>query len=352
MTWPTTAVVTTNTDQSTDSPATARADILQAMQNVNSIMTHIGGAEVTLASAATTDIGNQASNRISLTGTATITSLGTTYSGPVFVRIAAGGAPVFTHDATALITPLGVTFTGAAGDCFIAYPKATAGTADGWIMANYERASGAPLNELAEVSVASAATTDIGSAKSSNLLVTGAVTITSLGTVAAGTVRKVRFSGAPLLTYNATSLILPGAANIQAAAGDCAEFESLGSGNWVCRGYSKVDGTALQGLAASNFTGANQSLATSGFQKLPGGMIIQWGVATASAATSGTSTTVTLPVAYASAAYVVTANATGSVVSNSTFNVTATNTTSFTVQRGNNGNAESGVNFHWISIGQ
>ena len=109
--------------------------------------------------------------------------------------------------------------------------------------------------EAAEVDVASAATTDIGAAASMNVRITGTTGITSLGTVAAGTVRNVRMAGALTLTHNATSLILPaGGANIATAAGDCFEAESLGSGNWVVRGYQKADGTSVI-AAVSEFTG-------------------------------------------------------------------------------------------------
>jgi hypothetical protein len=46
-----------------------------------------------------------------------------------------------------------------------------------------------------------------------------------------------------MLTYNVTSLILPGAANITTAVGDVATFISLGGGNWKCVDYTKVDGS-------------------------------------------------------------------------------------------------------------
>lgn len=109
--------------------------------------------------------------------------------------------------------------------------------------------------EAAEVDVASAATTDIGAAASMNVRITGTATITSLGTVAAGTVRNCRMAGALTLTHNATSLVLPaGGANIATAAGDCFEAESLGSGNWVVRGYQKADGTSVI-AAISEVTG-------------------------------------------------------------------------------------------------
>ncbi|MFZ5789786.1 MAG: hypothetical protein ACOY3L_03710 [Pseudomonadota bacterium] len=107
--------------------------------------------------------------------------------------------------------------------------------------------SGAALNEAAEIDVASAATTAIGVAASNNVRVTGATTITAFDSVAAGITRRVRFAGALTLTHNATSLILPGGANIITTAGDEAEFTSLGAGNWVCRHYQKADGTAVVG---------------------------------------------------------------------------------------------------------
>lgn len=82
------------------------------------------------------------------------------------------------------------------------------------------------------VDVASAATTDIGAVKSRNLRITGTATITSFGTVRAGTTRTLYFAAALTLTYNATSLITPTAANIAVSAGDSVDLVSLGSGNW------------------------------------------------------------------------------------------------------------------------
>lgn len=70
-----------------------------------------------------------------------------------------------------------------------------------------------------EATVASAATTDIGAASSYAVNITGTTTITSLGTDYQGP-RFLRFSGALTLTHNASTLILPGAADITTAAGD------------------------------------------------------------------------------------------------------------------------------------
>jgi hypothetical protein len=108
----------------------------------------------------------------------------------------------------------------------------------------------AAMNFAKGANIASATTTDIGAATGNVVDVTGNVTITGLGTIQAGTWRLVRFTGAPLLTHNGTSLILPTAANIQAAAGDVAALVSLGSGNWFCAGYMKASGRPVREMAA------------------------------------------------------------------------------------------------------
>lgn len=105
--------------------------------------------------------------------------------------------------------------------------------------------SAAAINEAKGANIASATTTDIGAATGNYVHVTGTTTITGLGTVQAGVRRKVVFDGALILTYDATKLILPTAANITTAAGDCAEFESDGTGNWHCTDYLRASGTPL-----------------------------------------------------------------------------------------------------------
>lgn len=101
------------------------------------------------------------------------------------------------------------------------------------------------LNEAAGADIVSATTTDIGAATGNYVKVTGTTTITGLGTVQAGTTRIVRFAGALALTHNATSLILPGAANITTVADDRGIFVSLGGGNWICIAYTRADGTPV-----------------------------------------------------------------------------------------------------------
>ncbi len=108
----------------------------------------------------------------------------------------------------------------------------------------------AALNEAPPVTLASAATVDIGAAAANTVIVSGTATITALGTIAAGAIRYIRATGAFTLTHNATSLILPGGANIVAAVGDVFRFESLGGGNWRMTGYQSGSAYTFQPLDA------------------------------------------------------------------------------------------------------
>lgn len=94
--------------------------------------------------------------------------------------------------------------------------------------------------------VASTATADVGAVAGLMHDITGTTTITSLGTVSSGVWKLLKFEGALTLTHNATSLILPGAANITTADGDTALFMSEGSGNWRCHHYTRALGTGLR----------------------------------------------------------------------------------------------------------
>lgn len=106
------------------------------------------------------------------------------------------------------------------------------------------------LNENAIVTLASASTVAIGAASANTISISGTTTITAFDTIAAGAVRHLAFTGALTLTYNATSMILPSAASITTAAGDTADFVSLGSGNWRCFNYTKANGQAVVAPAA------------------------------------------------------------------------------------------------------
>ncbi len=74
--------------------------------------------------------------------------------------------------------------------------------------------------------IASATTTDLATATGDEVHITGTTTIVSFGILPAGTVITTIFEGALLLTYNATSLIIPGSVNMTTGAGDSAIWRS------------------------------------------------------------------------------------------------------------------------------
>ena len=97
-----------------------------------------------------------------------------------------------------------------------------------------------PANFGVRTSLASATTTDLGTVPSHNVNVTGTTTITSFGNTAntSTSIYQVCYAGSLTLTYNGTSLILPGSQNIITQAGDCSDMTYLGSGNWVMTNFT------------------------------------------------------------------------------------------------------------------
>lgn len=117
--------------------------------------------------------------------------------------------------------------------------------------------------------IASAATTDIGAATGNSVTITGTTTITALGTIKAGVTRLVTFAGALTLTHNATSLILPGGADITTAAGDVMLAKSEGSGNWRIAPYVRADGKAITSRIALETEQATTSGTAFDFTGIP-----------------------------------------------------------------------------------
>ena len=110
-------------------------------------------------------------------------------------------------------------------------------------------------------SIAAATSTDLSTIPDTFVTVTCSTTvgITGLGTISSGIYKWLVFSNSGTLTlaHNATSLILPTAANITVADKDTALMLSLGSGNWRCLSYNRANGANV--LNASTFADGNVS---------------------------------------------------------------------------------------------
>lgn len=94
---------------------------------------------VTLASAATCDIGGQNAMFVEITGTTGISSFGTNYYGPRYLRFQ--GALTLTYNATSLILPGSASITTAAGDTCIVVPNQAL---NGWTVVSYQAAASSP----------------------------------------------------------------------------------------------------------------------------------------------------------------------------------------------------------------
>jgi hypothetical protein len=222
----------------------------------------VHGADV--ASASTTNLETATGNLIDVTGTTTITAITLSEGHERVVRFT--GALTLTNGAS-LVLPGGQNITTATGDYAI-----FRGYAAGVVRCvAYIRKDGHPLISQ-QASIASATTTDLGSNIAENVTVSGTTTITSFGSTApVGATKFVYFSGALLLTHNGTSLILPGAANITTAAGDCLIARHESSGNWRVLTFlraagrplnSGVSDTLTKGFSATSYNAGTQSTGT------------------------------------------------------------------------------------------
>lgn len=223
-----------------------------------------GAPAVTLASAGTVNIGGAAANDVTVTGTTAITAFDTIAASAVR-KVTFTGILTLTNNAVSLILPTGANIQTAVGDV----AQFTSLGAGNWRCDFYTRANGqslvgapdatklplaggtmtGPINEAPTMSLASAATVNIGAATANDIIVTGTTSITAFDTLAAGATRRLTFAAVLTLTYNAVSLILPGTANIITAPNDAAEFVSLGAGNWRCVDYQRANGQSLVATA-------------------------------------------------------------------------------------------------------
>ncbi len=100
---------------------------------------------------------------------------------------------------------------------------------------------------------------------------------------------------------------------------------------------------------ANDFTGSNQSLGTSGYQKLPGGLIMQWCVGSASS--SETSQTVNFPITFPTATLSVQATTYAPSTADRMVQTTSWTTSSVTVYLNSIGGAGGDITPYVFAIG-
>ncbi len=110
--------------------------------------------------------------------------------------------------------------------------------------------------------------------------------------------------------------------------------------------------TVTNGVYTTNFTGSNQSLGSNGYQKLPGGLILQWGSVTVDPGYDGTAS-ITFPTAFSSSVYSVTATpqalTTAAGNKRDSFSVQSVSTTGFEIKSAFEDIAT--VTYYWFAVG-
>ena len=236
--------------------ATSATNAANSATTASTAATNAGNSATAAATSATNAATSATNAATSETNAATSATLAEDWAQKTSGTVA--GAGTYSAKEWAVGTQTrGVAGSGSAKD----WATYTGGTVDGTLysakyyadLAAGGAAAGGDMTggwNFTAATIASASTTNIGGADANYIIITGTTTITALGTAQQGSWRICKFSGILTLTHNASSLILPGGANITTAAGDVAEFTSEGSGNWRCTSYMRADGTALVGPTA------------------------------------------------------------------------------------------------------
>lgn len=130
--------------------------------------------------------------------------------------------------------------------------------------------------------IAAATTTSIGLVTSHFAVISGAATITGFGAASdvAYPIYRFLFTGISVLTYNATSMILPGNSNITTAVGDSGVALYLGGTNWQVVDYTRANGQPL------NFSSSFLQNYIAGLTLSTAGGSAGFGIATGEAADS------------------------------------------------------------------
>lgn len=180
---------------------------------------------------------------------------------------------------------------------------------------------------------------------------------TSAGFVVTGTCSAGTFSGsgASLTSLNADNIA---SGVLDVARGGTGVTTSTGTGNNVLSASPAFSGTPTAPTAAigtnttqiatTAFARGVLSAATSGYQELPSGLVIQWGRAASAIGING-SANFTFPVAFAAVYSLSVTGKTASATDGASVNYTALSTTGFTASNGSGDGSTTEIS--WIAIG-
>lgn len=126
----------------------------------------------------------------------------------------------------------------------------------GFVAKSGDQMTGA-LDFANTVTLASAATVNIGAAASNCITISGTTGITSFGPAPDGAIRVLRFSGTALSISNGGStIVLPNGLGIRTENGDVAVFRGEGGNLWRCVSYQRFSGAPLRQTAIVSQTAA------------------------------------------------------------------------------------------------
>lgn len=240
------------------SNATARAAFAQLWDALNEFQQK---SELDLASAATCDIGGQASTKLRITGTTGITSFGTNYRGPIMLRFSS--AVPLTYNATTLRCPGGANYTTSANEVMMVWPIASvSGTLDGWRIASI--GGGTLIGSAAITSGSITGITDLAIADGGTGASTASAAFTALKqaatTTATGVVELATDAEAQAGTDTARAVTPDNLGAVVLGLGQTWQF--VAASRAVNTTYTNSTGRAIQVFVAGNMS------ATSGYLQL------------------------------------------------------------------------------------
>jgi hypothetical protein len=159
------------------------------------------------------------------------------------------------------------------------------------------------------------------------------------------------FSGANITSLNASNISAGTLANARTTAASDNGASTIvardASGNFSANTITAnltgtVTGSASLNVLSSAFTSTNQSLTANGYQKFPGGLIIQWGYEP----DTGGTMNVSFPIAFPSACVCVNAQIRNTTQNYQSIAINAPTTTGFTLYWDS-----APVGFYWFAIG-